>query len=122
MDEKILQLNISTFLIYTKIEKEVFVTCIENEEKKEKQLTLTDLTYLTMENKFTAIFDNNIITSNLPLYYDIVQEFNKIDIDFKSAVGPEDKEYSKFLKTNWKNKGNAIKLSDIRKLYLIENS
>ena len=64
INEQILQLNTSTFLIYSKTEKQIFVTCMRNEEKIEKQFTLKDLTYLTMENKCTAIMDNRIISSN----------------------------------------------------------
>ena len=44
----------------------------------------------------------------------------KIDVDFKSVVGLEDKEWSKLLKTNWKNDGKTTELNDIRKLYHIE--
>ena len=93
---------------------------MRNEEKIEKQFTLKDLTYLTMENKCTAIMDNSIISSNLPMNYDIYQKFTRIDIDFKSVVGLEDQEFSKFLKTNWRNEKKTIKLSDIKKLYHIE--
>ena len=70
-----------------------------------------------MENKCTAILENNIITSNLPINYDIFQKVTKIDIDFKSVLGLEDKLFSKFQKINWKNDGKTIKLSDIRNHY-----
>ena len=73
-----------------------------------------------MESKCTAILDNNIVISNLPINYDSFQIISKIDIDFKIVVGLEDKEFSKFFKTNWKNERKASKLSDIRKLYHIE--
>ena len=120
INEQILQLNTSTFLIYSKTEKQIFVTCIRNDEKVEKQFTITDLTYLTMENKCTAILDNSIITSNLPFNYDIYQKFTKIDIDFKSVLGLEDQEFSRFITANWKDEKKPIKLSDIKKLYHIE--
>ena len=97
IDEKFLQLVTSTFLIYTKTEKKIFVACTRNEKKIEKQFTLTDLTYLTMENKCTAIMDNSIISFNISIKYDIYQKFTRIDIDFKSVVGLEDQEISKFL-------------------------
>ena len=100
INEQILQLNTSTFLIYSKTEKQIFVTCMRNNEKVEKQFTLKDLNYLTMENKCTATLDNIIITSNLPINYDIYQKFTKIDIDFKSVIGFEDQEFSKFIKAN----------------------
>ena len=120
INEQILQLNTSTFLIYSKTEKQIFVTCIRNDEKVEKQFTLKDLTYLIMENKCTAILDNSIITSNLPFNYDIYQKFTKIDIDFKSVLGLENEEFSKFITANWRNEKKPIKLSDIKKLYHIE--
>ena len=72
IDEKIQQLNMRTFFIYVKTEKRFFATCTKNKEKIKKQLSLTDLTYLTMENRYTVILDNFIITSNLPINYDIV--------------------------------------------------
>lgn len=97
IDEKTLQLNTSTFLIYSETEKQIFVTCIRNEEKIKKQFTLKDMTYLTMKNKCTAIMDNSIISSNLPINYDIYLKCSRIDIDFKSVVGLEDEEFSKFL-------------------------
>ena len=89
---------------------------MRNDEKVEKQFTLKDLTYLTMENKCTAILDNSIITSNLPFNYDIYQKFTKIDINFKSELGLEDQEFSKFITANWRNEKQHIKLSDIKKL------
>ena len=63
----------------------------QNQEKIEEQITLTDLTYLAMENKCTAILDNNIITSNLLLDYDIFQKITRLDIDFASVMGLEKK-------------------------------
>ena len=73
-----------------------------------------------MKNKCAAIFDSNIITANLSIDYHMYQKFTKIDIDFRSVVGLEDKEFSEFLKTNWKNDGKTIRLRDVKKLYLIE--
>ena len=64
--------------------------------------------------------DNSIIISNLLINYDIYQKFTKIDIDFKSVLGLEDQEFSKFIKANWRNEKKPIKLSDIKKLYHIE--
>ena len=64
--------------------------------------------------------DNSIITSKLPFNYDIYKKFTKIDIDFKSVLGLEDQEFSKFIKANWRNEKKPIKLSDIKKLYHIE--
>ena len=68
-----------------------------------------------MENKCTAILDNSIITSNLPFDYDIYQKFTKIDIDFKSVLGLENEEFSKFITANWRNEKKPIKLSDNKK-------
>ena len=51
IDEKVLQLNTTTFLIYTKNEKQVYITCTKGDEKIEKQFAITKLTYLTMKNK-----------------------------------------------------------------------
>ena len=56
-----------------------------------------------MDNKCTAILDRNIISSNLSINYDTYQKFAKIEIDFKNVIGLEDRLFSKFLKTNWKN-------------------
>ena len=74
-----------------------------------------------MENECTAIIDDSMISSNLPMNYDIYQKFTKIDIDFKSVKGLEDQEFSKFIKANWRNEKKTIKLSDIKILYHIEN-
>ena len=73
-----------------------------------------------MENRCTSILDNNIITSNLPINYDIYHKFAKIDIDFKSVLGLEDQEFSNFNTANRRNEKKPIKLSDIKKLYHIE--
>ena len=64
--------------------------------------------------------DNSKITSNLPINYDIYQKFAKVDIEFKSVIGLEDQEFSKFIKANWRNEKKPIKLSDIKKMYHIE--
>ena len=77
IDEKILKSNTSSFLIHSKTVKQIFLTCIKNEEKIETKITLIGLTYLTTENKFTVILDNSIITSNLSLNYDIFTNIYK---------------------------------------------
>ena len=59
-----------------------------------------------MENKCTAIMDNSIISSNLPINYDIFQKFTRIDIDFKSVVGVEDQESQNSSKQGGEMKGN----------------
>ena len=38
IEEKVLQLNTTTFLIYTKNEKQVYVTCTKNDEKIKKTI------------------------------------------------------------------------------------
>ena len=38
IEEKVLQLNTTTFLIYTKNEKQVYITCTKGDEKIEKNL------------------------------------------------------------------------------------
>ena len=72
-------------------------------------------------DKCILILDNDIITSILPINYNIYQKFTKIDIDFKSVVWLEAKEFSKLVDTNWQHDGKAIELSDSRKLYYITN-
>ena len=123
IEEKVLQLNTTTFLIYTKNEKQIYITCTQGEEKIENQFKLSKLTYLTMKNKCNALLDNHIVTSNLPLNFDIFQKITKIDINFNTVVGIEEKElkdFSNFIKTNSKNMQKPIKITDIRKLYHIE--
>ena len=82
IDEKVLQLNTTTFLIYTKNEKQIFVTRTRNEEKIEKQFAISNLTYLTMGNKCTALLENTIITASLPMNFEIYQKITKIEINF----------------------------------------
>lgn len=123
IDEKVLQLYTTTFLIYTKAEKQVFVTSSKEDEKIEEQFAIIKLTYLTMENKCTAKLDNNIITFSLPLNFDICQKLTEIDINFKNVAEFKDDEitdFSKLLKTNLKNKENPMRITDIKKLYHIK--
>ena len=110
----------TTFLIYTKNEKQIFVTCTRNEEKSEKQFAISNLTYLTMKNRCTALLENNIITANLPMNFDIFQKITKIEIKFQNVIGLENEElaeFTKFLKTSMKNIGKPIKISDVKKMY-----
>ena len=76
----------------------------------------TNLTYLTMKNKCSALLDNTIVTSNLPLNFDIFQKITKIDINFNTVVGIEEKEltdFSKFIQTNSKNMQKPIKITRV---------
>ena len=123
IDEKVLQLNTTIFLIYTKNEKQIFVTCTRNEEKIENQFAISNLTYLTMGNKCTVLLENTIITASLPMNFDIFQKITKIGIDFKNVIGLGDEElakFSKFLKTNLKNEDKPIKISDVKEMYNIK--
>ena len=120
IEEKVLQLNTTTFLIYTKNEKQIFVTCTRNDEKIEKQFAISNLTYITMEKRCNALLEDDIITSNLPINFDIFQKITKIEINFNNVIGLETgeiAEFTKFLKTSLKNTGKPIKISDVKKLY-----
>ena len=69
-----------------------------------------------MKNKCSALLDNTIVTSNLPLNFDIFQKITKIDINFNTVVGIEEKEltdFSKFIQTNSKNMQKPIKITRV---------
>ena len=68
----------TTFFIYIKNEKQLFVTCTRNEEKIEKKFAISNRAYLTMGNKCTALLENTIITKSLPMNFDIFQKITKI--------------------------------------------
>ena len=73
-----------------------------------------------MENRCTALLENNIITANLPMNFDIFQKITKIEINFKNVIGlqiGELTEFTKFLKTSLKNIGKPIKIADVKKMY-----
>ena len=73
-----------------------------------------------MENRCNALLEDNIITSNLPINFDIFQKITKIEINFNNVIGLETgeiAEFTKFLKTSLKNTGKPIKISDVKKLY-----
>ena len=65
-----------------------------------------------MEKKCKALHENNIITANLPMHFDIFKKVPQIEINLKNVVGLGDEEladFSKFLKTNLKNEENISK-------------
>ena len=56
--EKIIQLNSTTFLIYTRNESQLYVTCKKHEEKVfEKQFVTNNVDYLTMKADCTALLE-----------------------------------------------------------------
>lgn len=74
----------------------MFVTCTRDVEKIEIQFAITNLTYLTMKNRCTALIENNIITANLPMNVNIFQEITKIEINSKDVIGLENEELAEF--------------------------
>ena len=73
-----------------------------------------------MKNKCTALLENNIITANLPMNFDIFQKITNIEVKFQNVIGLENEEleeFTKFLKTSLKNIGKPIKISDVEKMY-----
>ena len=76
-----------------------------------------------MGNKCTALLENNIITANLPMNFDIFQKITEVEINFKNVIGLKNEElaeFSKFLKTSLKNEGKPIKITDVKKMYHIK--
>ena len=121
--EKIIQLNSTTFLIYTRNESQLYVTCKKHEEKIfEKQFVTNNVDYLTMKADCTALLEKNVIKSTLPVDYEVYQKITKINIKFGDIFGigkSEMKEFSDFLEEKIKNDAKTWRITDIKKLYHI---
>ena len=58
--EKIIQLNLTTFLIYNRNESQLYVTCKKHDEKIfEKQFVTNNVDYLTMKADCTALLETS---------------------------------------------------------------